>query len=271
MAVFNIPYLPKYTLIKNSDFFKGGSTQNQWVLINDFSKGGSRQNRWGLMGDFSKGGVHKTDGFWYFFYCFWKLSARGVYFGKYGIIPIFSIRFKFLPCSGIDLLFIPFLLIRLFKYFCVKKKLSRCTFIVERVLQLSKLCQFQFHFKFQVSRSEVRIPVKAVFGDVIPMTTCINQSTERAKKSNFLVFPTHWCSQHIGVHENSEWKVSNSGFRWHSKIRDSTEKHVERRNEFVIHQKKHKVQTIEIFNSKIGNTKNLRLSEQRDKKNWTNS
>ena len=28
-------------------FFKGGSTQNQWVLV----------------GDFLKGGVHKTDGF----------------------------------------------------------------------------------------------------------------------------------------------------------------------------------------------------------------
>ena len=72
------------------------------------------------MGDFSQGGVHKTDGFrwvifqrggeytkpmgfdgWFFkggstqnqwdlmgfgivFYCLWKLSARGVYFGKYG-------------------------------------------------------------------------------------------------------------------------------------------------------------------------------------------
>ena len=67
-------------------------------------KGGSTQNRWLLMGDFSKGGVHKTDGswwvifqrgeytkpmgldgFWNFFYCFWKLNAWGVYFGKNGM------------------------------------------------------------------------------------------------------------------------------------------------------------------------------------------
>ena len=38
-------------------FFKGGSTQNRWVLIDDFSKGG----------------VHKTDGFW------WVLFQRGQY------------------------------------------------------------------------------------------------------------------------------------------------------------------------------------------------
>ena len=37
------------------------------------------------MGDFSKRGVHKTDGFWNVFCCFYKLSARGVYLGKYGI------------------------------------------------------------------------------------------------------------------------------------------------------------------------------------------
>ena len=39
------------------------------------------------MGDFSKGGVHKTDVFWWvleIFYSFWKLGARGVYFGKDG-------------------------------------------------------------------------------------------------------------------------------------------------------------------------------------------
>ena len=39
--------------------------QKQW-----FFKGGSTQNRWVLMDDFSKGGVHKTDGFWNVFYCF---------------------------------------------------------------------------------------------------------------------------------------------------------------------------------------------------------
>ena len=38
------------------------------------------------MGDFSRGGVHKTDGFRIFFIASEKLSARGVYFGKYGIL-----------------------------------------------------------------------------------------------------------------------------------------------------------------------------------------
>ena len=48
------PNLPKYTPTptrapsKKQWFFKGGSTQNQWVSMDDFSKGG---------------GVHKTDGF----------------------------------------------------------------------------------------------------------------------------------------------------------------------------------------------------------------
>ena len=43
-------------------FFKGGSTQNRWLLMRDFQRG-STQNRWVSMGDFSKGGVHKTDEF----------------------------------------------------------------------------------------------------------------------------------------------------------------------------------------------------------------
>ena len=66
-------------------FFKGGSTQNRWLLMGDFPKGGVHETDsfwWvifqrgeytkpmGLMGDFSKGGVHKTDGFWECFYCF---------------------------------------------------------------------------------------------------------------------------------------------------------------------------------------------------------
>ena len=38
-----------------------------------FFKGGSTQNRWILMGDFSKGGVHETDGFW------WMSFQRGEY------------------------------------------------------------------------------------------------------------------------------------------------------------------------------------------------
>ena len=50
-----------------------------------FFKGGSTQNRWALMGNFSKGGVHKTNSFWNFIFCYWELSARGVYFGKYGM------------------------------------------------------------------------------------------------------------------------------------------------------------------------------------------
>ena len=101
------------------DFSKGGVHKTEgfsWVIFQRgeytkpmacdgwFFKGGSIQNRWALMDDFSKGGVHKTDGFWWVIFqrgeymksmaCdgFWKvlvlllkLSARGVYFGKYGI------------------------------------------------------------------------------------------------------------------------------------------------------------------------------------------
>ena len=38
-----------------------------------FFKGGSTQNRWVLMDDFSQGGVHQTDGFW------WVIFHRGEY------------------------------------------------------------------------------------------------------------------------------------------------------------------------------------------------
>ena len=55
--------------------------------MGDFAKGGVHEADGGFFYDFSKGGLHKTDGFWWvlecFFFCFWKLSARGVYFGKY--------------------------------------------------------------------------------------------------------------------------------------------------------------------------------------------
>ena len=55
---------------KNSDFSKGEYTKpmgfDGW-----FFKGGSTQNRWALMDDFSKGGVHKTDGLW------WVIFQRG--------------------------------------------------------------------------------------------------------------------------------------------------------------------------------------------------
>ena len=85
--------LKQYTVLA-----KINAHQKQW-----FFKGGSTQNRWVLMDDFSQGRVHKTDGvwwvifhrgeytkpmgfdgFWNLFYCFWKLSVRGVYFVKYG-------------------------------------------------------------------------------------------------------------------------------------------------------------------------------------------
>ena len=42
-----------------------GAHQIQW-----FFKGGTTQNRWLLVGDFPKGGVHKTDGFWWILQCF---------------------------------------------------------------------------------------------------------------------------------------------------------------------------------------------------------
>ena len=59
-------------------FSKGGvhKTDGLWWVI---FKGGSTQNRWLLMGDFSKGGVHKTDGFWNVFLLLLKISAQGVY------------------------------------------------------------------------------------------------------------------------------------------------------------------------------------------------
>ena len=76
------------TMAFNGWFFQGGSTQNRWVLMGDFSKGGVHKTERVLMGDFSKGGVHRTKKFLRVLdslsYCFWKLSARGVYFGKYG-------------------------------------------------------------------------------------------------------------------------------------------------------------------------------------------
>ena len=75
---------------KNSDFSKRGAhkTNGLWWVI--FQRGGGgTQNQWVMMGDFSKGGgVHKTDGFWKSFLLPLKLSARGVYFGKYGKFTI---------------------------------------------------------------------------------------------------------------------------------------------------------------------------------------
>ena len=54
---------------------------------------------------------------------------------------------------------------------------------VETVLQFSIQWQFQFH----VSRSGVRIPVKAIFCDVTRMTTHINQSIKFFKKYSPLI------------------------------------------------------------------------------------
>ena len=112
----NVSYfLPAYRICRNKRppdlsalqkhwFFKGGSTQNRWLLMSDFSqggvhktdgfwwvifqrgeyiqpngldgwffKGGSTQNRWILMGDFTKGGLHTTEGSW------WVIFQRGEY------------------------------------------------------------------------------------------------------------------------------------------------------------------------------------------------
>ena len=95
---------PEKSTQKNSDFSKGGVHKTDgfwWVIFQRgeytkpmgfngwFFKGGTTQNQWVVMGGFFKGGVHKTYGllmgFGMFLYCFWKLSAGGVYFGKYGI------------------------------------------------------------------------------------------------------------------------------------------------------------------------------------------
>ena len=111
---------PRNKYPPNTVIFQRGEYTKPMGFDGWFFKGGSTQNRWALMGDFSKGGVHKTDGLWWvifqrgeytkpmgfdewffkggstqnrwvleFFYCFEKLSARGVYLGKYGIWDCF--------------------------------------------------------------------------------------------------------------------------------------------------------------------------------------
>ena len=52
--------------------FQRGEHTKPITFDGGFFKGGSTQNRWDLMG------------FGVLGYCFYKLSARGVYFGKYG-------------------------------------------------------------------------------------------------------------------------------------------------------------------------------------------
>ena len=78
---------PEISAHQKQWFFKGGSTQNQWVLMDDFSKGGVHKTDGFLWVVFQRGEYTKPmgfEGFWNFFYWFRKLSARGVYFGKYG-------------------------------------------------------------------------------------------------------------------------------------------------------------------------------------------
>ena len=53
-----------HTLVLNTPvIFQRGEYTKPMSSHEWFFKGGSTQNRWVLMGDFSKGGVHKTDGF----------------------------------------------------------------------------------------------------------------------------------------------------------------------------------------------------------------
>ena len=72
------------------DFSKGGVHKTDGVWMGDFQRGEYTKPMGFGWVIFSKGGVHKTDGVWMgfemFFYCFYELSARGVYFGKYGIL-----------------------------------------------------------------------------------------------------------------------------------------------------------------------------------------
>ena len=60
--------------------FSGLKTLNTvFAEINAHPEISALQKHW-----FFKGGLHITDGFWNVFYCCWKLSAQGLYFGKYG-------------------------------------------------------------------------------------------------------------------------------------------------------------------------------------------
>ena len=68
---------PEISAHQKQWFFKGGSTQNQWVLRDDFSKGG----------------VHKTDGFW------WVIFQKGEYtkpmgFDGFGNVFLLVLKFK---------------------------------------------------------------------------------------------------------------------------------------------------------------------------------
>ena len=81
---------------------------------------------------------------------------------------------------------------------------------VERVLQVSTLRQFQFHFKIHIARSGVRIPVKTILCDVTPMTTHNNQSIKLLKK-----FSIDWPLQKV----ERERKNRKNGLDWDSNPR----------------------------------------------------
>ena len=58
-ALEKVPYLPKINAHSEINDHPEISAHQKTAIF----KGGSTQNRWVVMGDFSKGGVHKTDGF----------------------------------------------------------------------------------------------------------------------------------------------------------------------------------------------------------------
>ena len=74
----------------------------------------------------------------------------------------------------------------------------------ERPLEYCVLWQFRFHFKFHVSRSGVRIPVKAIFCDVTPRATHINQSINQSIKVFKKIFSIDWPLQKVERRKKTE-------------------------------------------------------------------
>ena len=64
---------PRYKRPPKTVIFQRGDYTKPMAFDGWFFKGGSTQNQWVLMGDFSKGGVHKTNEFW------WVIFQRGEY------------------------------------------------------------------------------------------------------------------------------------------------------------------------------------------------
>ena len=82
---------PKTVIFQRGEYTKPMSFHG-W-----FFKGGSTQNRWVLMGDFSKGGVHKTDGFWNVFLLLLKIKHPVRLFGQIRyVFFIFSKKITFI-------------------------------------------------------------------------------------------------------------------------------------------------------------------------------